>query len=135
MPVQYQAILTSMVSELEKAWLAGAIDCDGHVGRHWQKPNPKRRERKGRWKIVVCLTGTILAIPEKANKLYPASLHYRKTPVGNKPSAMWTVSQHKAFEVLCDIYPYLVGKQELAKDIMDKYMENEANKKRETYAR
>jgi hypothetical protein len=103
----------------ELVWAAGVLDSDGHIGVHWQKPNPKRREINGRWRLVVQVTGCIEAIPlKKMQELFGGSIHWRFTPNG-KRTGYWTVSQRKAGSVLIVVAPYLVGKADYVNDILN----------------
>jgi hypothetical protein len=103
--------------ETDLAWAAGVLDSDGHIGVHWQKPNPKRREINGRWRLSVQVTGTILVIPERMKELFGGSVHYRLTTAG-KQCAYWTTSQANAEAVLREVLPYLVGKRDIADKIL-----------------
>jgi hypothetical protein len=102
---------------VDEAWAAGVLDCDGHIGVHWQKPNPKRREKNGRWRLQVMVSGTIFAIPERMRDLFGGSIHYRKTTVGT-PVAYWQITQRNAEQCLIRVLPHLVGKRDLAEAIL-----------------
>jgi len=109
--------LAHMIKPVDAAWAAGVLDSDGHIGVHWQKPNPKRREINGRWRLQVMVTGTITAIPERMKELFGGSIHYRNTSSG-KRTGYWCVTQRNAEACLLAVLPYLIGKQEVAQEIL-----------------
>ena len=114
-----QVKIVRIVSATEAAWAAGIMDGEGHIGWHFQKPNPKRREINGRYRLTLAVTGTLVSIPERMYHLFGGQIQYRHTTHGT-PMAVWSVTQDPAVRALSFMLPYLVAKRELAEELMER---------------
>lgn len=95
-----------MPTETEKAYLAGLLDGEGHVGITVAKLRPN-----GEWRthiLIVTLANTDMAVLRWAKDILPnGTLVIRKQPVQQLPIGNLRWSSAAAATMLCDLQPYI----------------------------
>ena len=105
-----------MLSEIDKSWLACAIDCDGHVGIKLQK-----QKQKGiKYEYVIPLIGfsnTSISMANKFGEIISAKVHSIKQgkPYDHRrTNTCVTHGTKKIRKILEQIIPYMIAKRKRA---------------------
>lgn len=108
------------LSEPEKAWLACAVDTDGHIGLKLQSASRHKGGKIYHYKYVMPIIGfsnTHEGIVDKFSKLIEAKPYKSKQgkPYEKRPIfRVSTQNTRKIYEILIQILPYLIAKKERA---------------------
>ena len=95
----------------ERAWLAGIIDGEGYIGIRRGNSNPKAKSPSYELLVTVYNTGKPL-VDHCLEITGLGSMWCRDKGAPNKLAYEWTVFSKNALEILDEIYPYLILKQE-----------------------
>jgi hypothetical protein len=111
----------------EAAYVGGIIDGEGWVGFKWV--DRLRRDRKGSPTYRTLIAR--LEVPQVDGRLIDYLMevtkegvrdikHYPKNPT-SQDQHRWRVSYRGAYRVLKQVYPYLIVKKEITKQLIDHY--------------
>jgi len=114
------------MSETEKAYLAGVIDCDGHIGLVQRK-----KGKPGYYDPRVTISNTNQEFAKYFKERYKGVMHIqihraksydndsRRHPENWKPKYQIAFVSARARSILRTIYPYLIGKKDQADCIFE----------------
>lgn len=111
-----------MISELDKAWLAGIIDGEGSitVARLGLKKTGKARYLKPMISIANTNTMIILEVKRIIDEIVGRNINVHQSNQYSQPCySVWTASQFDIYRVCENVSPYLRGKREQAELMME----------------
>ena len=109
-----------MLSEIERVWLACAIDCDGHVGMKLQRQVQKGKE----YEYVIPQLGfsnTSRPLAERFGELikYKVSIVKEGNPYDHKRTNKCTThNTQKIHDILEQIIPHIIAKRKRAEYVL-----------------
>lgn len=109
-----------MLSEIDRVWLACAIDCDGHVGMKLQKQIKKGKT----YEYVIPIFGfsnTSHPLTSRFGEIINTKVHSMKEgkPYDHKrTNTCATHSTQKVYDLLVQIMPYIIAKRKRAEYVL-----------------
>lgn len=106
--VSYKNEKVVALPEIEKGYLAGAIDCDGFISL-------QRRDKRNNFQLWVGVTNTNNALVKKCQEITKIGRIHKATQGHLKPAYTWVVCTFSGtYSLLKQIEPYLVRKRRQA---------------------
>lgn len=108
------------MKDTDLAWAAGIIDGEGHIGMTLSKVGVNRRRTPSvqvRISVRMTCERTIRKLYELFGGTFKLSLP--KNPERHKLVYEWFIGDLDTFDVLCDLLPYLVTKQDQAQLVIE----------------
>ena len=111
---RYRIYRELKLTEIEKAWLAAAIDCDGTISAAFHKDCQCYRP-------IIAIYNTNLELLEKVRKLIlESTIDWRKRSLRYKKTFRLRISNKGVvLNLLTQIYPYLIVKKKQAKLLLE----------------
>lgn len=98
-----------------RAYIAGIIDGEGHIGIKRKKPTAVNRLKSSEYsvRVTVCMTdeAPVHRVADFCGVAHQIHLRYRPP---NRPIYEIEITRKKAIHLLREIYPYLLGKKKQA---------------------
>jgi len=109
-----------MLTEVEKAYIAGFVDGEGCISLGRKKDNSYRRHHT--YQLVVTISNTRKEILEWLHKKFGGHFRISHPPSKSRNKVwVWAILCRKAINFLKEIYPYLKIKKSQAKLAMEYY--------------
>lgn len=114
----------NIITELQKAWLAGFIDGEGNIGLH--KIRRVSLTANDNYQVRIQITNTNKQVLELIQSWYGGSLYCRpKDNIKHKPEYRWSAENKLLVkQVLLDVFPHLTIKKRQAEVLLQFISEN-----------